>query len=131
MAFSSAPTLCEVTYNITEEEKRYTPFRYQCRSATTRANTPGGYSEITNYSLPSGLTVTYYEYLRSLYDSRIQSATKASFRGLKICSYYWILYWVWSPWCCSNPAQTRCTRYKFHDKVYCLLSCLKLNVHSF
>lgn len=80
MAFSSAPTLCEVTYNITEEEKRYTPFRYQCRSATTRANTPGGYSEVTNYSLPSGLTVTYYEYLRSLYDSRIQSATKRAYR---------------------------------------------------
>lgn len=76
MAFSTAPTLCEVTYDISEEEKRYTPFRYQCRSAPARQNaaSPTGNSEVTNYSLPSGLTVTYYEYLRSLYDSRIQSA---------------------------------------------------------
>lgn len=76
MAFSTAPTLCEVTYDISDEEKRYTPFRYQCRSAPARQNvtSPTGNSEVTNYSLPSGLTVTYYEYLRSLYDSRIQSA---------------------------------------------------------
>ncbi|XP_076076418.1 uncharacterized protein LOC143047268 isoform X11 [Mytilus galloprovincialis] len=83
MAFISAPTLCEITYDISEEEKRYTPFRYQCRSAPgTRTNvqSPSGYSEVTNYSLPTGLTVTYYEYLRSLYDSRIHSANKASKR---------------------------------------------------
>ncbi|CAG2253998.1 unnamed protein product [Mytilus edulis] len=83
MAFISAPTLCEITYDISEEEKRYTPFRYQCRSAPgTRTNvqSPSGYSEVTNYSLPTGLTVTYYEYLRSLYDSRIHSANKKAYR---------------------------------------------------
>ena len=84
MSFLPAPTLCEVTYDLSDEEQRYTPFRYQCRSATVRTNvpSPGCYSEITNYSLPTGLTVTYYEYLRSLYDSRIQSANKASFKEL-------------------------------------------------
>ncbi|XP_052087544.1 trichohyalin-like isoform X5 [Mytilus californianus] len=83
MAFISAPTLCEITYDLSEEEKSYTPFRYQCRSAPgTRANvqSPSGYSEVTNYSLPTGLTVTYYEYLRSLYDSRIHSANKKAYR---------------------------------------------------
>lgn len=78
--FSVAPTLCEVTYDSNRDEK-VTPYRYQCRSANSRATngiTSPSFTEIVNVSLPSGYNVSYYEYLRTLYDSRISSPTKAS-----------------------------------------------------
>lgn len=78
--FSVAPTLCEVTYDSNREEK-VTPYRYQCRSANSRATngiTSPSFTEIVNVSLPSGYNVSYYEYLRTLYDSRISSPTKPS-----------------------------------------------------
>ncbi|XP_078327309.1 uncharacterized protein LOC111103095 isoform X5 [Crassostrea virginica] len=78
--FSVAPTLCEVTYDSNRDDK-VTPYRYQCRSANSRATngiTSPSFTEIVNVSLPSGYNVSYYEYLRTLYDSRISSPTKAS-----------------------------------------------------
>nr|XP_034331972.1 uncharacterized protein LOC105337062 isoform X6 [Crassostrea gigas] len=85
--FSVAPTLCEVTYDSNRDEK-VTPYRYQCRSANSRATngiTSPSFTEIVNVSLPSGYNVSYYEYLRTLYDSRISSPTKASDQIALIC----------------------------------------------
>ncbi|XP_048769283.1 titin-like isoform X3 [Ostrea edulis] len=78
--FSVAPTLCEITYDSNRDEK-VTPYRYQCRSANSRATngvTSPTFTEIVNVSLPIGYNVSYYEYLRTLYDSRISSPTKNS-----------------------------------------------------
>ncbi|KAK3098026.1 hypothetical protein FSP39_015456 [Pinctada imbricata] len=78
--FSAAPTLCEVTYDRNNEE-RHTPYRYQCRSATTRIGTGSlspTFTDTATFSLPSGFNVSYYEYLRTLYDSRISNSTKTS-----------------------------------------------------
>lgn len=87
--FSVAPTLCEVTYDSNRDEK-VTPYRYQCRSANSRATngiTSPSFTEIVNVSLPSGYNVSYYEYLRTLYDSRISSPTKASVgMTIRVCS---------------------------------------------
>lgn len=101
--FSVAPTLCEVTYDSNRDEK-VTPYRYQCRSANSRATngiTSPSFTEIVNVSLPSGYNVSYYEYLRTLYDSRISSPTKASV-GMTIRVWLgWYVRW-WEFGACSR-----------------------------
>ena len=91
--FSVAPTLCEVTYDSNRDDK-VTPYRYQCRSANSRATngiTSPSFTEIVNVSLPSGYNVSYYEYLRTLYDSRISSPTKVSV-GTCTCNCFEIFF---------------------------------------
>lgn len=72
-SFYGTATLCEVKYNSVNDEC-HTPYRISCWSAGARDNvlTP----DIPVFNLPSSCSVSYYEYLRSLYEGKAPASSR-------------------------------------------------------